>query len=73
MVRKVLKWAALAVVALGCAKIGILYGLRGFALYGALVSAAVIYLELARRDAREEVIETIARIAAEEEAEEAEE
>lgn len=73
MVRKVLKWAALAVVALGCAKIGSLYGLHGFAQSSALVSAAVIYLELARRDAREEVIETIARIAAEEEAEEAEE
>lgn len=56
MARKILKWAALAVAALGCAKIESLYGLHGFALYGALVSAVVIYLELARRDTREEII-----------------
>lgn len=50
MAKKVLKWVALAVCALGCVRIALLYGMRGFLLYGALASAFAIYLELARQE-----------------------
>lgn len=59
MGKKVLKWTALGVCAIGCTRIGIEYGWRGFLLYGALASAFAIWIELARQDENERFLATL--------------